>query len=47
MNPPYLFPDECPWHEEYRELMELRQYILSRFADDDGDLMSYESSEVI
>lgn len=51
MNNHYLYPDQCEWMEDYQDLKRARRVHTvthpSRWLDDDGDLMSYESEDVI
>lgn len=37
MNHPYMYPDQCPWTEDYWELQELRQQYIPRHEDDEDD----------
>ena len=39
MNHPYIFPDEAPWTEDYKELQEIRQRNYPRAFDDEEEFL--------
>ena len=37
MNHPYMYPDQCPWRDEYWELQAIRQQRIPCHEDDEDD----------
>lgn len=46
MDHPYLFPDDCPWEQDYHDLRSLRNgYHLDTLPDDDDDFGTQGTSD--
>jgi hypothetical protein len=43
----YLSPEDAPWTEEYRDAQRVIYAHLPMWFEDDGDLLAYESPDVI
>ena len=39
MNHPYLFPDQAPWTDEYKELHQERERYYPRAFDDEEEFL--------